>query len=159
MQMAFLVATRATCDRRHVGAVIVQDNHIIATGYNGSPPGQEHCDDVGHLLVSIDGRPSCQRTTHAEQNAIIAAAKFGHATKGAKLYITDQPCANCSKAIIAAGIERVEYYHGYPDYSGLKMLSTAGIRATNSILFKDVFVDTEYPARRENNSIGVNDDS
>lgn len=127
MTMARVAATRATCDRRHVGAVIVRDNHPIATGYNGSPPGLPHCDEEGHLLRLIDGRESCQRATHAEQNAILTAARFGHRTEEATIYITDQPCLNCAKAIITAGIRRVVWLNGYPDAVSLEFLEKAGV--------------------------------
>jgi dCMP deaminase len=127
MEMAFLASRRATCDRRHVGAVIVSGNHPIATGYNGSPPGLEHCDEVGHLYWDVNGRESCQRTTHAEMNAIVTAAKFGHATNGATIYVTDQPCLNCTKAIITAGIKRVVFSRHYPDPVSRSFLEKAGV--------------------------------
>jgi dCMP deaminase len=127
LMMAQVVATRATCDRKHVGAVIVRDRHPIATGYNGAPPGLPHCDEVGHLLREVDGRPSCQRATHAEQNAILTAARFGHRTDGATIYVTAQPCLNCAKAIITAGIQRVVWREGYPDPVSLEFLEAAGI--------------------------------
>jgi dCMP deaminase len=128
MEVARVCATRATCDRRHVGAVITQENHIIATGYNGSPPNLPHCDEVGHLIRNVDGRDSCFRSTHAELNAILAAAHFGHGTKGAIMYITDQPCLNCSKAIISAGIVEVYFHHEYPDKEGIAWLEEAKVR-------------------------------
>jgi len=103
LDLAEKVATRSTCDRLHVGAVIVKDKNIIATGYNGSASGMPHCDDVGHLLVN--GR--CERTIHAEQNAIIQAAKHGTSIEGAEIYVTHSPCYTCSKFIISAGIKRV----------------------------------------------------
>lgn len=127
LKMARVCAERATCDRRHVGAVIVRDNHPIATGYNGAPPGLAHCDEDGHLLFEINGRMSCQRATHAEQNAINTAAKFGHRTEGATIYVTDQPCLNCAKAIITAGIKRVVWAEGYPDPISLEFLQAAGL--------------------------------
>lgn len=127
LKMARVCAERATCDRRHVGAVIVRDNHPIATGYNGAPPGLAHCDEDGHLLFEINGRMSCQRATHAEQNAINTAAKFGHRTEGATIYVTDQPCLNCAKAIITAGIRRVVWAEGYPDPISLEFLQAAGL--------------------------------
>lgn len=127
LKMARVCAERATCDRRHVGAIIVRDNHPIATGYNGAPPGLAHCDEDGHLLFEINGRMSCQRATHAEQNAINTAAKFGHRTEGATIYVTDQPCLNCAKAIITAGIKRVVWAEGYPDPISLEFLEAAGL--------------------------------
>lgn len=127
LKMAKVCAERASCDRRHVGAVIVRDNHPIATGYNGAPPGLPHCDEVGHLLKEVDGRPSCQRATHAEQNAILTAARFGHRTEGATIYVTDQPCLNCAKAIITSGMRRVVWAEGYPEPESLEFLREAGI--------------------------------
>ncbi len=111
MKMAELVATRATCDRKHVGAVIVRDNRIVSTGYNGSPGGMPHCDDVGHEMKDIDGRPSCIRTLHAESNAIDQA---GGEARGATLYVTVSPCYECAKRIVNAGIVSVFYGEFYP---------------------------------------------
>jgi len=129
--LATVVASRATCDRKHVGAVIVRGNHPIATGYNGAPPGLPHCDEVGHLLRIVDGRPSCHRVTHAEQNAVFTAARFGHRTEDATIYVTAQPCLNCAKAIITAGIKRVVWSEGYPDPVSLEFLKEAGIELLN----------------------------
>lgn len=114
MQMAHLVATRATCDRKHVGAVLVVDRRVIATGYNGSPPGLAHCDDVGHDLVkSADGRENCVRTIHAEMNAIAQAAKHGISLRGATLYVNTYPCWNCAKALLAVGVAEIITDHDY----------------------------------------------
>ena len=112
MDIAKLVATRSTCDRKHVGAVIVRDRVILTTGYNGSIAGAPHCDDVGHLM--IDGH--CTRTVHAEMNAIAQAAKNGITIDGADLYVTARPCWNCFRVIANAGIENVHYAEEYiPD--------------------------------------------
>lgn len=100
-----MVATRATCDRKHVGAVIVMQNRIVATGYNGSVPGASHCDEVGHDMVN----DHCVRTIHAEANAIAQAAKFGIDVDGAVLYTNTFPCWICFKLIASAGIARVVY--------------------------------------------------
>jgi dCMP deaminase len=105
MAMAELVATRATCDRKHVGAVLVRGRRIVATGYNGSPSGLPHCDDVGHLMKEVDGRPSCVRTLHAESNALDQAGVSGAC--GATLYVTVSPCYECAKRAISAGVIRV----------------------------------------------------
>jgi dCMP deaminase len=110
MSLARMVATRATCDRRHVGAVITRDRRIISTGYNGAIAGHPHCDDVGHFIVDNH----CIRTTHAEINAISGAAKAGVSTDGATLYITISPCVQCVKALASAGIKRVIYGEMYP---------------------------------------------
>ncbi len=104
LKMAELAATRATCDRKHVGAVIVKDKRVVSTGYNGSPKKLPHCDEVGHLLKMIDNRESCIRTLHAESNALDDA---GRRADGATLYCTIIPCYECAKRAINAGIERV----------------------------------------------------
>ena len=112
MDIAKLVATRSTCDRKHVGAIIVRDRVILTTGYNGSMAGAPHCDDVGHLM--IDGH--CTRTVHAEMNAIAQAAKNGITIDGADLYVTARPCWNCFRVIANSGIESVHYAEEYrPD--------------------------------------------
>ena len=111
MQIAKVVATRATCDRKHVGAVITRDRNILATGYNGSLPGQHHCDDVGHLME--DGH--CVRTNHAEANAICQAAKNGARLEGATIYVTASPCWPCFKLIASAGIKRIVFGELYRD--------------------------------------------
>lgn len=111
MQIASQVATRATCDRKHVGAVIVRDKTILTTGYNGSIRGLSHCDEVGHMME--DGH--CVRTVHAEINAIAQAARNGVRTEGSAIYVTASPCWPCFKAIVNAGITRIvfgEFYRG-----------------------------------------------
>jgi dCMP deaminase len=108
MNIAQVVATRATCDRKHVGAVIVRDRRIIATGYNGSPPGMPHCDDVGHDIVVTNGRETCVRTVHAEMNAVAQAALYGVSIKDADIYTNTYPCWNCAKSLLSGGI-RVVY--------------------------------------------------
>lgn len=110
MSIAFLVSTRATCDRKKVGAVLVKDRTIISTGYNGAAAGMPHCDDVGHELKEIEGRPSCVRTIHAESNAIDKAKVD---LKGATLYSNVIPCYDCAKRIVNAGIRRVLYAEYY----------------------------------------------
>ncbi len=109
MSIAQTVATRATCPRKQVGAVIVQDRRIIATGYNGSLPGQPHCHDAGCDMQ--DGH--CVRTVHAEANAILQAAAYGVSTLGAGLYTTAVPCWPCYKLIANAGIGDVFYSDEY----------------------------------------------
>lgn len=124
MKIAEDVALRSTCDRAMVGAVLVHEKHIIATGYNGSPAGLEHCEDVGHLMV--DGH--CVRTVHAEVNAIIQAAVFGQATKDADCYVTHFPCLNCTKMLINARISRLVYANSYRvDATALDFLKRAGV--------------------------------
>ena len=98
MKIAYAVSERSTCDRAMVGCVLVMEKRILTTGFNGSPMGQDHCDEVGHLIV--DGH--CVRTIHAETNAIIQAALHGVSTRGATCYVTHLPCINCTKALINA---------------------------------------------------------
>ena len=123
MDIALKVAERGTCDRAHVGAIIVRDRRILTTGYNGSPAGLPHCDDVGHLIV--DGH--CVRTLHAEQNAIIQAAYHGVSVRDGTIYVTHQPCLTCAKMIINAGIKRVAYAGEYPDNIARQFLAEAGV--------------------------------
>lgn len=124
LDIAFSVAERSTCDRAHVGAVLVRDRRILTTGYNGSPAGLPHCDEVGHLLV--DGH--CVRTLHAEQNAIIQAALHGVSTEGATAYVTHQPCLTCAKMLINAGIKRVVYAGNYLDNYSRQFLAEANVQ-------------------------------
>ena len=131
MQLAFVVAGRSTCLRRQVGAVMVKDKQILSTGYNGSPSGLLHCDEVGCLRQSL-GVPSGERheicrAVHAEQNALVQAAKHGVAISGADLYTTLQPCVQCTKMMINAGIRRVVYTHSYPDQLAVDMATEAGL--------------------------------
>ncbi|OGY42165.1 MAG: cell division protein DedD [Candidatus Buchananbacteria bacterium RBG_13_36_9] len=112
MDIAKTVAERATCDRGRSGCVIARDKQILVTGYVGSPKGLPHCDEVGHQMKAMiheDGKQTqhCVRTTHAEQNAIVQAAKLGVAIDGATLYCKMTPCSTCAKMIINAGIKRV----------------------------------------------------
>lgn len=123
MELARVVAKRSTCNRRHVGAILVRNKRILTTGYNGSPPGQPHCTDVGCLMV--EGH--CVRTIHAEQNAIVQAALHGIDVRGATCYVTSAPCVHCSKILIAAGVERIVYADSYPDEAGKQMVREAGV--------------------------------
>ena len=119
MAMAELAATRSTCLRRHVGAVIVKDKQVLSTGYNGAPKDLPHCSEVGcrreELGIESGTRHELCRGVHAEQNAVIQAAVFGVSVNGATLYSTHHPCVLCVKILINAGIERVVYKEGYPD--------------------------------------------
>jgi dCMP deaminase len=127
------VASRATCDRGRSGCVIVKDKRVLATGYVGSPPCLDHCDDVGHLMkrvVDEDGtiRQHCVRTIHAEQNAICQAARYGIPLEGASLYCKMEPCRVCAMLIISVGIKRVvccRRYHAAQDTRD--MFSKAGV--------------------------------
>ena len=133
MQMAELTSQRSTCLRRHVGAVIVQNKHVIATGYNGAPRGLKHCAEIGGCLREELNVPSGERhelcrALHAEQNAIIQAAVLGQSVDGGSIYITHQPCAICSKMIINAGISRIVVREGYPDDLARDILDEAGLK-------------------------------
>ena len=123
MNIARTVATRSTCSRKFVGAVIVRDRTILSTGYNGSIRGMPHCDEVGHMME--DGH--CVRTIHAEINAIIQAAKHGTAITGAAIYVTASPCWNCFKAIANAGITRIVFGEFYRDERIFEVAQAIGI--------------------------------
>ena len=119
MSMAFLIATRSTCLRRKVGAVLVRDRRILATGYNGAPSGFPHCEDNGCLREELN-IPSGERQEicwgiHAEQNAIVQAAIFGVSTQGSILYCTTKPCITCAKILANAGVVKVYAAEEYPD--------------------------------------------
>ena len=128
MNIARVVATRATCDRKHVGAVIVRDRCILATGYNGSVGGLPHCDEAGHLME--DGH--CVRTIHAEANAIIQAARHGTSIAGAGIYISASPCWSCFKMVANAGIRRVVFGEFYRDERIFQQAETLGIELVDS---------------------------
>jgi len=123
MNIAHEVATRSTCDRKHVGAVIVNQKTILSTGYNGSIRGLPHCDDAGHEM--LDGH--CIRTTHAEANAIAQAAKNGVAVNQSEIYVTASPCYNCFKLIANAGIKKIYYAEFYREERILSHAKQAGI--------------------------------
>lgn len=131
MSITELVARRATCTRRFVGAILVRDKHIITTGYNGAPSGTSHCLEVGCLREQL-GIPSGERHElcrglHAEQNAIIQAALHGTSVAGATLYCTTMPCVICSKMLINARIAEVYYREGYADTLSRDLMAEAGI--------------------------------
>jgi len=119
MQMAKLAATRSTCLRRKVGAVIVKDSHVLSTGYNGSPRGVSHCEEKGCLRVLMNvpsgTRHELCRGVHAEQNAVTQAAYFGTSVKDATIYTTTFPCSLCAKILINSGIKEIVYSEGYMD--------------------------------------------
>lgn len=133
MKVAETVADRGTCDRGKSGSVIVVDKRIVATGYVGSPPRQPHCDEVGHLMRGVldeQGNTSmhCIRTIHAEERAILQAARYGTSLKGGTLYCKMTPCFNCAKMIVSVGIERVvakKRYHA--EKLSLELFKNAGI--------------------------------
>lgn len=132
MEIAHLVATRATCPRRSVGAVLVKERRILATGYNGAPRGIAHCPDEGQ--GQFNEWPSgclkaghCIRALHAEQNALLSAAMIGTPCAGATIYVTCQPCNMCAKMLINAGIESIIYEGDYPDQISLDLFTEAGM--------------------------------
>ncbi|TKJ40607.1 cytidine deaminase [candidate division LCP-89 bacterium B3_LCP] len=132
MQITHLVATRATCLRRKVGAILVRDKHILTTGYNGPPAGVPHCDELGGCLrdklnVASGERHELSRAVHAEQNAIIQAAIHGISIKGATLYATNQPCSLCTKMLVNAGIREFVISDGYPDDLANDIMEQAGV--------------------------------
>ena len=124
MNIAGEVASRATCPRKHVGAVIVRDKLILATGYNGSVRGLAHCDDEGHLIE--DGH--CVRTIHAEANAIVQAARNGVRIDAADIYVTASPCFGCFKLIANAGLKRIVYAEFYRDQRIFNLSEQLGIK-------------------------------
>ena len=131
LKIAQLASTRSTCIRRHVGAVLVKEKKILATGYNGAPSGSPHCTDVGCLRdeerVPSGQRHELCRGLHAEQNAILQAAYHGVSIQGSVLFCTNFPCVICSKMLINAGIRQIFYLEGYPDPLSEKMLLEAGM--------------------------------
>ncbi|HLC61808.1 MAG TPA: cytidine/deoxycytidylate deaminase family protein [Candidatus Nanoarchaeia archaeon] len=127
MNIAKEVATRSTCDRKHVGALIVRDKTILSTGYNGSIRGMPHCDDVGHMME--DGH--CVATIHAETNAILQAAKNGVMINGGEVYITASPCWPCFKMLANAGIKKIYYGEFYRDQRIFDVAKNIGIEMIN----------------------------
>jgi len=123
MNIARQAATRSTCDRKHVGAVIVRDKTILSTGYNGSIRGMPHCDDVGHMMEA----GHCVATVHAEANAIIQAAKNGVRIERAEIYTTASPCWDCFKLVANAGIRTVYYGEFYRDERSIEIARQLGI--------------------------------
>ncbi len=139
MSMAELASKRSSCLRRQVGAVIVKDNQVLSTGYNGAPKGLANCSDLNECLREKLGIPSGERhelcrAVHAENNAITQCAVNGVSCKGGTLYVTASPCIMCAKQIINAGITRIVTKEMYPDDMGKEMLKESGIEF---VLFKD----------------------
>ncbi|MCU0651118.1 MAG: cytidine/deoxycytidylate deaminase family protein [Candidatus Omnitrophica bacterium] len=132
MQIAHLVSQRATCLRRRVGAVIVKDKRMLATGYNGAPSGLAHCLETGclreKLKIPSGQRHELCRGLHGEQNAIIQASLYGISVKGSSIYITNQPCVICAKMLINAGISEIVISDCYPDALALDFLKEAKIK-------------------------------
>ena len=134
MGIADLVAGRATCIRRKVGAVLVKDRRILCSGYNGAPAGLPHCGETGclrrQLNVPSGVKHELCRGVHAEQNVIIQAAYHGVAVAGASLYCTNQPCSICAKMLINAGINEIYFRDGYDDPLAMDMFDRAGVVLT-----------------------------
>jgi len=132
MEVAKLVSKRSTCLRRNVGAVLVKDKRILATGYNGSPRGLKHCLDIGcirqKLNIPSGQRHELCRALHAEQNALIQASLYGVSVAGSTLYATNQPCIICAKMLINAGIKEIVARDGYPDKMAMDFLQEAKIK-------------------------------
>lgn len=131
MEIAHVVARRSSCVRRQIGALIVKEKRILATGYNGAPSGLPHCIEIGclrdELGIPSGTRHEICRALHSEQNAIIQAALHGISTKDSTIYCTHQPCSLCAKAIIGAGIRRVVFEGDYPDENAVEMLNMANV--------------------------------
>ena len=124
LKLAMLASERATCPRMHCGCVIVKNNHVIATGYNGSLPDQPHCEDIG-CLVEND---HCIRTNHAEINALVQAVNHGGNIEGATIYVTNMSCTTCAKAMISAGIKRVVVFTDFHDTMAAQFYKEGGVK-------------------------------
>jgi dCMP deaminase len=136
MDLADNIASWSSCCRRQVGAIIVKDKRIIATGYNGAPAGVQTCVEKKSCIRNELNIPSGTQAqicyaVHAEQNAVSQAARMGVSVKDATIYVTHQPCVLCSKILINAGIKRIVYKYGYPDEFSLELLKEAGIQLDN----------------------------
>ena len=138
MKMTQVVATRSTCLRRNVGAILVKNRHILSTGYNGAPKGLKHCSEVGCLREKLNVQPGERhelcRGLHAEQNAIIQASVFGVSIDGATLYCTAAPCSVCAKMLINAGIKEIVYQESYPDELAQQMVTEAKIKMRKLVI-------------------------
>lgn len=147
MSSAMLASKRSTCIRRQVGAVIAKDNQILATGYNGAPRGLVHCNAVGclreKLKVSSGSMHELCRGVHAEQNAIVLAAKKGISVEGASIYTTEKPCCICVKLIINAGIREIFFVNDYEDKTSDNLIKESGLRMTR--INKDSLCSIEDP--------------
>ena len=143
MQITHLVASRATCLRRKVGAILVRDRHILTTGYNGPPAGLPHCDDLGGCLrdklgVASGERHELSRAVHAEQNAIIQASVHGISIEGATLYATNQPCSLCTKMLVNAGVREFVISDGYPDELAQEIMDQAAVKVRKVTLPEEI---------------------
>lgn len=121
-----LVSERATCPRMHCGCVLVRDRQILSTGYNGSIPGDVHCEDEGCYIVDNH----CIRTIHAEMNAILQCSSHGINTKGSTAYVTNMPCTNCAKALVTAGVKEIVVFSDYHSTQAEEFLEIANVKIT-----------------------------
>lgn len=132
MTIAHQVATRSTCLRRRVGAVLVIDKRILATGYNGAPRNMRHCSETGcmreEMKIPSGERHEFCRALHAEMNALLQAATYGVGVEGAVLYCTTQPCVLCAKMLINVGVKKIFMAEGYPDELARTMLEESGVK-------------------------------
>jgi dCMP deaminase len=144
LNIAETVASRSTCNRANVGAVIVKNRTILATGYNGTPRGCPHCDEEGHMLRKVGEKDSCIATVHAEVNAIAQAARTGVAIEKSQIYCTHNPCFECTKVIINSGISRIVYDKFYDS----RFVEEAKLLASQATLFvysiDDLEINPEY---------------
>lgn len=124
LKVAMLVSERATCPRMHCGCVLVRDKQILSTGYNGSIPGDDHCENAGCMIVDNH----CVRTIHAEMNAILQCSSHGVSTYNAIAYVTNMPCTNCAKALITAGIKEVVIFSDYHDTLAELFFEKSGVK-------------------------------
>ena len=124
LKLAMLASERATCPRMHCGCILARGKNVISTGYNGSIPGDDHCEDVGCLVVDNH----CVRTVHAEMNALVQAARWGTSTDGATAYVTNMPCTTCAKALISAGVKRIVVFSDFHDTLAVEFFSKAKIK-------------------------------
>jgi dCMP deaminase len=143
-----LVSERATCPRMHCGCVLVRDKRILSTGYNGSIPGDVHCEDVGCYIIDNH----CVRTIHAEMNAILQCSSHGISTAGATAYITNMPCTNCAKALIAAGIKEIVIFSDYHDTLAEEFFNIANVNIKRmKIPENNISYDLEsFPSAKKN---------
>ncbi len=123
LKLAMLASERSTCPRMHCGCVLVKNKYVVATGYNGSIPGDEHCEDAGCIVVN----GHCIRTVHAEMNALVQAARHSVSVEGSDAYITNLPCTTCAKALISAGIKRVVVFSDFHDTRAVEFFKKAGV--------------------------------
>ena len=141
MRITKLVATRSSCLRRSVGAVLDKQKRIFATGYNGAPAGMAHCEEAGclrdQLHIPSGERHELCRGLHAEQNAIIQAARQGTEIKDSTLYCTTAPCSLCAKMLINAGVTRIVYEGSYPDERAMAFFAEAGVKVEHFVLEED----------------------